>query len=562
MKLNKNIIIYIIIGIVILIGTIFVINSFGNHSYSLTVNIKPFNSNGILVYNGLYPYNTTFFRILINNTGKSKITDMPISVYLNGKMFKSYTVNIPKTEGASIHFNYTFRNSGNSTFKAIADPAGLLNIKNRNFSSNTLIMYINKPINPSQYLAISQYNITDTQDTVMASQGMAIAFLFGNVYNSTLFTDIYGPFVSSMLLNYLSPYTTAAYAAYAEYKNGGKAYTAWIQGTLSPHVIAVLLKTRDISVKSKMINNTELRYGSMKNDTIFCIDSKGGWTRFAFYSEIVNQTCDNFVNGSKAYAAHIITNAINNSNSILKYQNKFVYNNSKSLGSSIRVKNGNVSIINLFYNKHGYFAPVVKKLNYIPENFKPVCYGIIYNETNNTSICESSIVGLKYLKGYALTNATEFFKDYKFTIYSLINSTEIRTSYLNSINLINSLKINQTPISFTSFFKNDCSTENKKVKCGLTSFNHTTNIAYLSIHNLFNKTIRLNNGVCYFVFGNEQILNTTITTNSIENIKLNCGSVGSSVIGAMTNYHIRLNYTYNGIRNTINGTLNVTNMMH
>jgi len=127
---------------------------------------------------------------------------------------------------------------------------------------------------------------------------------------------------------------------------------------------------------------------------------------------------------------------------------------------------------------------------------------------------------------------------------------------------MNNLKINQTPISFTSFFRNSCNIENKNIGCNLISFNHTTNVAHISIHNLFNKTIQLNNGVCYFVFKNKKLLNNTITANSIGKINLNCGSVGSSVIGDMTNYHIKLNYTYNGIKSIVNGTLNVTNILH
>ncbi len=453
MKISKNIIIYIIIGIIITIGIIFLITSLKSQSYLLTVNINPLNSNGTLMYTGLYPYNTTFFEVMIKNTGPNNIVDIPIAIYLGGKLFKSYNVTLPTGKGAAIHFNYTYTHSGTFTFKAIADPAGLFNIKDRNLTSDTIIININKPTHPSQYLTLPEHNITTTQDTLLKSKGLAIAYLLGSEYNSSIFTNMFGPEISGILLNYISPDIVSVYSAYARYENGNNAYTAWMQGTITPQTISKLFKSKNITVNNLLINNTKVGYAIIKNNTVFCINNKAGWTRFTFYTGFINQTCNSFVNNNNDSATYMITNAINNSKDVLAYQRGFMYANSMALGSSLIVNRSNFYVISLFYNRYGYFATLIKKFNQLPNNFTPICYGSIYNGSGESSICGSSIIKLRGIKDTALTNVTEFFENYRFSVYSLVNSSAILKSYLSSSRLINHLKINHTPLKFVSNFK-------------------------------------------------------------------------------------------------------------
>ncbi len=561
MAIEKNTIIYIVIGIVVLAGVLVLAGSLSNSQYSVEVVMVPNGAGGAPVYNGLYPYNTTFFKILVNNTGTAEIKNLPIVVYLNGSIYQSYNVTVPKGEGASISMNYTYRDYGNFTFKAEADPAGLMNIKNRSGAASTVTIHINMPENASPYLTLPQYNTTDIQATVLQSQGLAVAYLFGRTYNSSIIMNMFGPKLSGILLNFIAPYTSKVYSAYAEYANGSTAYTAWLQGTISPYVVEGLIKSRNITMNDTYIGNTLVRHGSIDNNTTLCADGQEGWTKLTFYTGFENQTCAGFADNTDQTLSVIVANTLNNSNTILAYGNMFMYNGSAPLGSSVLVNGTNVSILNLFYNNYGWFGTIISKANQTGMNSSPVCYGILYNSTPNTSICSSSIIGVDNLTGKAVVNTTEILKDYRLSVYSLVNSSGIKDAVLSSTALINSLGINETPIYFTSFLKNTCSMQGKGLTCGLNSFNYTSDVADLRVTNAGNSSIELDSGICYFVFENGQDINATIGAHASTNVSLSCGSVGFGVFGVSTSYHLRFNYTQGGITNMVNGTLNVTSLI-
>jgi hypothetical protein len=164
----------------------------------------------------------------------------------------------------------------------------------------------------------------------------------------------------------------------------------------------------------------------------------------------------------------------------------------------------------------------------------------------------------KPLNGYALTNTTEFFPNYKFTVYSIVNSSNISTSYQSGINLINSLGVNQRAVDFASYFKDSCGTGNQSLSCSVNSFNYTTDTANIMIGNEFGKSIELRSAECYFVLGSPTVFNSIIPSGSERNVSLNCGSIGSASVGTMMNYNLELNYTYNGIAHETNGSVNIT----
>lgn len=559
MSIGKNVMIYIIVGIIVLAGVLVFASSLFGSQYSVAVSMTPLGSSGVPVYNGLYPYNTTFFSILVNNTGSKGISNLPVVVYVNGTIYKSYNVSIPKGQGAKIQMNYTYMNSGNFTFKTEADPAGLMNIRNRSGSKSSVTMHINAPSNESPYYTLPQGNTTDIQTNIVHSNGLSVAYLFGGAYNASLFNNIFGPPVSGVLLNFISPYTNIVYSAYAKYTNGSSAYTAWLQGTISPYVIEELLGSRNLTLMDTYVGNVLVRHGGIGNNTTICMDGQKGWTKLTFYTGFSNVTCDGFVNNADEGMSSIVGNALDSNNAIINYQNAFIYSNSSSLGSSVMVNSTGISTLNIFYNQYGWFITTIKKVA-TGLNASPVCYGEIYNSTPNTSICGSSMVGIDNLSGEALVNTTEIFKNYRLSVYSLVNESDIQTAFLSSAGLINSLGVNETPINFTSFMKNTCGTQSQNLTCEFNAFNHTSDVANMTLTNSGNSRITLNGAICYFAYGNGQAFNATIDPNASINVSLSCGSVGASVFGVKTSYHLQFNYTEGNVVNIVNGTLNVTNL--
>ncbi len=558
MNISRSTLLYIIMALIIIAAVLILARALLRPTYSIDVRLLPLSANGNITYNGLYPYNTTYMRIIVNNTGGSAMKNLPIVFYVNGRIYNTTNATIPGRESVPIPINYTFMASGNYTFTATADPAGLFDISDRNLATSSVSIDVNSAATPLQYETLPQNGIVKSEDALLKTEGIGTSYLFGNVYNASYFTDMLGSKISGVLLTYMAPYTASIYSAYARYENGSRAFTAWIQGTESPYVIARLLETRNISIENRSIDGVKVYYGSISSNSSYCSDYSSGWTKITFYpSNSVN--CTAFVNGRNVSFEHKIGSALNASNTLLGYSGRFFYsNNVTQLGTGVVYNPDNISIVDLFYNRYGDFATVSSR-TYNALSFTPVCAGEIYNATDNSSICSSSIIGLaKPLNGYALTNTTEFFPNYKFTVYSIVNSSNISTSYQSGINLINSLGVNQRAVDFASYFKDSCGTGNQSLSCSVNSFNYTTDTANIMIGNEFGKSIELRSAECYFVLGSPTVFNSIIPSGSERNVSLNCGSIGSASVGTMMNYNLELNYTYNGIAHETNGSVNIT----
>ena len=100
--ISKNLFFYVIIAIAIVAVAYFVMS--GNIHKVYSVNTQLYSSNT----SNLYPYNTTHFLILVNNTGTTAISGMLIGFYINGAASHMYNVSIPIHKTADIYINYTY----------------------------------------------------------------------------------------------------------------------------------------------------------------------------------------------------------------------------------------------------------------------------------------------------------------------------------------------------------------------------------------------------------------------------------------------------------------------
>ncbi len=558
MNISRGFLVYVLIAVVVVAAVAIAASMLINNGYSVAVKVVPLNSKGNVTYSGLYPYNTTFFSILVNNTGNGKITGLPLVVYLNGRTYDTYNLTIPKGEGIAVHMNYTYTSPGNFTFDAVADPAGLFKIANRTEASNTVSILIDTPAAPFPYMNLPSNGIVSGEDTVLKNYGIGMAYLFGNVYNSSGFSEMTGPKMSSDLLNTLGPYTNQAFAAYAQYKNGSWAYSSWMQGSQSPYLISKLFGSKGIKSNVVSLSGDTLYNGVIDNSIAFCMDYNGGWTRISYYGSN-SIGCDVFLNQNNSASKKLIGATINSSNTLLGYSERFLYSNSIGDGSGFMFSPNSVSITNLFHNGFGAFAAVAQSNKSISANYTPVCAGSLAVSPQNGSVCSSSIVGLANLTGYALTNSTEFFKGYRFSLYSVVNENSISTEYSNAAGLMGSLGFNGTAIDFHSYFNNTCNTSNSLITCKIKSFNPANEIANLDFYNKLNGSISVNSVSCYIGLPVIESINLTIPSNSERSVVLDCTVPPSQSFSLLTNYNLIMNYTYEGRNESLKGIVGITN---
>ncbi len=558
MKIDKWIFVYLILAVVVVVLVAFAANIFMNKAYDVTVKVLPLNSNGNLTYSGLYPYNTTFFSILVNNTGNTEISGVPLVVYVNGKTYETYNLTIPKGEGTPVHMNYTYDAPGNMTFEAVIDPAGLFNIKDRSQASNTVAISVGTPVTPSPYLTIPPNGITGTEDSVLRSYGISSAYLLANTYNSPIFSEMLGPKISAELLATLAPYTYQEYSVFANYLNGSSVFTTWMEGSQSPYLISKLLGNNNAKYGIVNASGRQIYAGTVSNDTSFCMDYYKGWTRISYYQSN-SIDCKSFGANNSTNQTSFVANAIESSNALVGYSEKLFYSNSTGIGSGFFYSANDAVVTSFFYNNYGDFVGLAEKNSSLSGNFAPVCAGTILNATGKSSICSSSIIGFQNLTGYALANSTAYFNGYRFSLYSVVGSNSISTAYLNAEGLINSLGFNGTPIAFSSYFKNSCTTSNSLISCTLESINSSDNIANVLLDNRLNGSIHINSGGCYIGTVVTAGINVTIPSNSEGNIELYCSAPSTKSFSLVTDYNMILNYTYDGTISYLTGVVGVSN---
>lgn len=563
---KKEFLIYGIIAIIIVaaVASALIFTTI-NKTYSVKVTLE---TNSTL---NVYPYQESGFRIYINNTGGSGISQMPLTFYLNGNPLQSYSVTLPAGVGTYIPANYIYPSNGTFEFSAIADPGHVFQISNRNLAQSSIIINVSSQERPSPYTSIPNSNVTSTQATYLIGGGVTLAYELGSGYNISTINNIFGPTKSiiTKILQDLSPEIASVSSSIVYYPSNSIGYSAWIDGTINPYQAGAVTSSFGFKQSAIEINGTPVILSKISNTTSMCIYYSKGWTKIiSYYNNTLNETCATIAATSyEDLQSNTIVSMLNSTPRMLNITNKFRYSNSTYYGQIFSyAKNRNFSYSNVFANKYGSFISVLQRN--IPaikiNSTEYTCYGLIYN-SSNTSICSSFIypVGSSGLS-YGLLNQTMITSNYTATLLSFVNQSNLILANENGVILLNSLNISKRSTKWEGAFKNTCTLPNASInfQCSVVSFNQTTNKITLNITNNMHYSAKLNSISCVFSGETgESIINSTLKPGASIEASTTCYNIPVPISTATTTYNFIINYTANGQTKLDAGLLNLSNFI-
>ena len=218
-SISKNLIFYVIIGIVIVAVAYVALSVIVQGPYEM--NLKLYSTNTT----NLYPFNTTTFALVLNNTGSRDIKDMIVGFYLSGNPtpIKEYNVSIPAHQNAEVLLNYTYYYNGTYDFEAIADPAHLFNINHRNATQQAISIKVNSALAPAPFTSIPNNNIVSSTNFRFSGDGLPLISELAQVYNMSPMESLYSSnatlrnVVEAMLKDSYGS-INSTFGAYAKYK--------------------------------------------------------------------------------------------------------------------------------------------------------------------------------------------------------------------------------------------------------------------------------------------------------------------------------------------------------
>jgi len=560
--LSRSFIAYIAIAVFVAAGIFVAVSNLFQAPYDIQVYLVQSNPSTV------YPFMTTHFAVHANNIGASAISGLSINLYENGQIFRAYSVSLPPHKNATINTTYTYTAIGNYTFKAIADPGMLLNIKDRQNSQSTVNVIVNAPEIPDLYKFLPNNAISYTDSFTLYPGGIAFAGLLESAYNTTP-VHFFGPSynIMSTLLTDLSPYTSVINGAYVSYANKTTAYGAWLQGSLNSSYVQSIISTYRpaFNERSFTLANTSVSYVKLSNSTSLCFMTNLGWTKLLiYYNSSLNQTCAGMI--SSTYSGNessLISNTLREANKFVKYAKNFTYTNSSTLASSVSYGNGSISSFNLLNNTYGFFGAYVRK-NAEPAsiNYSSTCHNLIFN-SSNVSLCSTYIPSSNSsLSAYSLINTTEITPNYTFTMYSLVNKSFTLLAHDNTVRLISYLNVSEPKLRWSPLFKNQCffnATQN--IGCKLLNFSRISSSATINITNNLPYQIAIKDIYCGFGgVGSPSPVNGTLAAGSSAVLATTCHNIPIPLLSPLTSYSLVLNYTLENETVSAVGSLNVTNL--
>ncbi len=553
---GKTTIFYILIFLLVAIAIAGAIDLFAqNSSYSIIVGL---NATGT---KNLYPYNVTFFKIHVQNNGRS-ISDLVVGLYENGSAISVYKISLPSGKNVSISANYTYLSNGTYTFEAIADPAHLFNIPNRKRTISAVTIKVSASEQPNVYTSIPNNNIIETSSFSFSGAGLESISALASTYNLTIFENVFGPLYNVLpIIAYdSSGYVAYANGAVANYSNKTIAYTLWLKGTVNPEFIGNLLSTYGYAHSTISSNGNKIGLWKKSNTTSICVYYQEGWTKiFAYYNNSMPGTCANFSTYIPSESS-LLVSALHDNKNLTAYQSRFIYTNSSEVGTILSYSMHGMSAVNIFKNGYGLFAGSISANTTIENN---TCYGMLYNQSN-TSVCSVYVIPKsgKALPQYGMINSTyaSAFPAYVASLYSLTNSSLLMSAHASAVQLLSSLGMPKS-IEWVSIFKNTCAFSNNSIRCKVDSFNVSSSKAYLSISNYMGNTIRISSLSCFMAGASalpESIGKDIAPGNSIE-LNVSCSTYSLPVISTGESFNLLMNYTYMNKTVSSIGIINVTN---
>ncbi|MEM3876239.1 MAG: hypothetical protein QXP24_00725, partial [Candidatus Micrarchaeaceae archaeon] len=471
MALNRNVIFYLVVAVIV-IAIIYVLASALIHpAYSISVHL--YNSSGA----NLYPFNTTDFTIVINNTGSYGVHDMLVGFYIDGSALHLYNASIPAHKSAVIYTNYTYTANGTYSFSAIADPGHVIDIPDRRAASASVTMNVSQNESGQAYSSMPNNGIISSYNfTLMQNTGPVLAEL-SSEYNVSMINSLLVPnkTVINSIMSDLYGTLNSVHGAAVRYSNSSSAYALWLQGTGGPGVIDKILGSFGYNSISESDGAQMFDLG---NGTSACVSFSGGWTKMVSYHSAGSATCASLNSVYAPTRSAEVYTAMNRSAHFLDHVSRFFYNTSAAgfsyLGNTFGEGNGSVSGSNIFQNNYGIFISYINRT--AANNSNPgKCFGLL---SNNSAVCSVYILQAAGINApVSLVKSEELTRNYRIEMYSFVNSTEAVDAHLNAYDLIKSLNVSQSPLPWRSAFNNTCSIPINGISCGIIGFNYTSNTA-------------------------------------------------------------------------------------
>ena len=551
---RTNILFYCVLAIVVVLAVAFAVSRMYKANYQVAVALT---TNTAVSY----PYQTSYFIVNVTNKGTSGIGSLNVGFYLNGTPIRYNTVSLPAGSSAHIIENYTYLSSGNYSFLAVADPAHVLSIKDRNGTQESITVRINASENPDIYTSLPNSNITYTQSFTLSAEGLAAASATASKYNISVFNNMFSPAQSILtkLFENLYVYTKYANGVYAEYSDNTIAYSVWIQGTVQPQLVGYVLSTFHLRQLNTSINGTAVGYAAVNNRTSICYLYSKGWTKLLSYFN--NSKAGSCLGIAGETYSPVESNAlvaqIKANKNLMGYQQGFFYTNSTSLGSAL-IYNKSLTVAGFFDNQYGFFTNFIQNTTAF-NGTTPLCRGLLY-ATNTASICSVYINSTSSTSDFGMINTTELASRYRVSLYSLVNQSAFTLAHDNGAALINALQVSNV-IKWKSTFVNTCGFNNASMGCTVANFYYTNNTAQLTISNKLSGKLRINTLSCFApgLRMNETMDAIAAGGNSV-NVSVSCITVPvAGIASVFTNYALAMNYTYANSTKSVAGSLNVTN---
>ena len=560
----KELLLYAIMAIVVVFIVVFVLSKGlvgGSYSVNLTLTRvgQP----------ATFPYQTEHYVVNVTNTGRTPITNLLVGFYLDGVSESTNTISLPAGSTITLIRNYTYPTPGQYSFQAVADPSHILNLENRQNTQASINTNISQPQLQDVFVSIPNNNIKSLQTfTFSNAQGVISAVALGQRYNVSLVNRFFGPSetISTSIFENAYQGTADVYGVYAAYTNNTIAYTAWMQGTINPQIVAEVIASYGVNVKQLNVSTGSIAFAPINKNTSMCAYYNGGWTKLiSYFNNSLPGTCANIA--TTVYApteSAALANVVVQDKNLTKYQSLFFFTNSSTLGSALTYDPNTLTASNLFEN--GNFGLFLGSIQHTSNTLNvssltnSTCFGPIFSQ-NGVNVCTYVLPTRtgNYSLPYALLNSTYLTANYKINMYSLINNTEIGDVSPNIGNVIEQLKINANSVVWASPFKNSCQFDNLSIGCKFNNFDSSNYNASFTLTNNLPLNLTINKINCELApgFANYTI-NKTIAPNSSYEIIHRCDVVAGPLASPETSYILLLNYTYNGSVYYTHGLFNVS----
>ncbi|MGC8649226.1 MAG: hypothetical protein ACP5UN_03360 [Candidatus Micrarchaeia archaeon] len=543
--------IVIIIALIAYIGFSIVIPK----TYSINLKAELVNNQSF------YPYSLAEYKIFVNNTSPNYIKNLTVIAYINNKTINNYYVSLPAHEGAVINVSYVFPSNGNYIFTAIADPADLLNIKNRANTTSSIGLYVNNAEAPSVYSSIPNNNILETRSFNLQQKGLFANLYLSYEYNLTL-ADLFGVNTENNIITpifySLLNYIANTNGAYVKYRNGTEVYSIWMQGPLNTSSISTLLNKLNESV----ISNNGIIYAKLSNSSSICAEYEKGWTKVLIGENQSGFNCADILGKTyQAVESNVLIAQLKAHQELIKMSPLLEYSNSISIGSIITSTNNSIGIANESINKYGFFIGYIQYNSTANQITSNTCNGMVFNQTK-ASVCATILPETKkpFNYTYYLTKDKEINGNYIITIYSLVNRTLAANAQGAGAGIISTLNLTGKPLYWEStIYKNNCSSGTNSLSCNIINISKNFSVD-IGIKNLNTLPIHLSGIACYIPgFEKSTTLNITLASGESNNITTNCIGGTVSYLNPYLIYNLTINYTVNNKIYSTNGMLTLLN---